>query len=126
MWGWLIGLFTATWILQLLLTRVQMNHYQKTLKEMSKRSSGYLGVGIHKQRLGIGSIVILVTNQDGRVIEGRKMAGVTVFSRFSPLTAFDGLFVHEVKQLVQEHPLRKAIETSLDQINKQRNKTIAG
>lgn len=126
MWGWLIGLFAATWVLQLLLTRIQMKNYQKTLKEMSNRSSGYLGVGIHKQRIGIGSIVILVTNQDGEVVDGRKMAGVTVFSRFVPFDTFNGLLVQEVKEMIDEHPLRLAIETSLEQINKQRKKSIAG
>jgi glucitol operon activator protein len=126
MWGWLIGLFTFTWVLQLVLTRVQMKNYQKTLKEMSTRSSGFLGVGIHKQRIGVGSIVILVTDENGKVIDGQKMAGVTVFSRFAPFHTFNGLLVQEVKEMIHEHPLRVAIESSLEQINKQRKKTLVG
>ncbi|WP_188455008.1 transcriptional regulator GutM [Virgibacillus oceani] len=83
MWGTIILFFAVLWILQILLSAMQLKHYQKTIREMSKHSSGYLGVGVDKRKLGVGSVVVLVCDTNGTVIESKKMYGVTVFQRFS-------------------------------------------
>lgn len=88
MWGWFIVLFAAVWLLQLWMTKAQLKNYHDTIRELSRRSSGYLGVGIQKQKLGIGAVAILVTDETGTVVESRLMHGVTVFSRLEPFTNY--------------------------------------
>lgn len=71
--------FVSLWLLQIYVSTLQMKHYKTTVKDMSRRDSGYLGVGIGKKKLGSGMVIILVTNKEG-IVEGcRVMSGVTVF-----------------------------------------------
>lgn len=83
MWGYIIGLFVSMWLLQILLSYLQLKHYNKTIREMSQgKSSGYLGVGVDKRKFGVGSVIIIVCDNEGVVIESKYLKGVTVFQRF--------------------------------------------
>ncbi|TWT28256.1 transcriptional regulator GutM [Planomicrobium sp. CPCC 101110] len=122
MWGWVIAIFAGVWLLQLLLTRVQMKNYQETIKKLSNRPSGFLGVGIKKQKLGIGAIAILVTDTNGRVVESQIMKGVTVFSRFQPFVQWNGMALEEIRARLQEEPLDAAFVMAIEQIENQMEK----
>lgn len=125
MWGWLLAAFVGVWLLQFLLTRIQVQNYQTTLKQMSKRPSGYLGVGVIKQKLGIGVLAIMVVNENNEVVESQVMKGVTVFSRFEPFEQFDGLTLNEVKARLGEEPVDAAFKMAIDKIEAQREKKLA-
>lgn len=96
-WGTIILIFAGMWLVQVALTLVQSRHYSLTVREMSAYGPGYLGVGVAKKRLGVGSVVILVSDLSGKVVEAREMTGVTLFARFrkeaglvgKPLEAFE-------------------------------------
>lgn len=122
LWGWFIALFAGIWILQILMTKVQLKNYQATLKKMSKRPSGYLGVGIQKQKLGIGVIAILVTDEDGLVIESQLMKGVTVFSRFEAFPKYNGLHIESLKQQLDDEPDGQAFKMAIEKIEAQMSK----
>ncbi|TWT01118.1 transcriptional regulator GutM [Planomicrobium sp. CPCC 101079] len=122
MWGWVIAIFAGVWLLQLLLTRVQMKNYQETIKKLSNRSSGYLGVGIQKQKLGIGAIAILVTDTDGKIVESQIMKGVTVFSRFQAFHQWDGMALEEVKERLKDDSLDAAFLMAIEKIENQMEK----
>jgi glucitol operon activator protein len=122
MWGWVIVIFAGVWLLQLFLTKLQLKNYQETLKTLSNRPSGYLGVGIQKQKLGIGAIAILVTDTEGNVVESQTMKGVTVFSRFQAYDQWNGLALQEVKERLKEEPLDAAFKMAIEKVEAQMEK----
>lgn len=127
MWGWFIVVFAGIWLLQIGMTKVQLKNYQATIKKMSSRPSGYLGVGIQKQKFGIGVISIVVTDKEGVVVENQLMRGVTVFSRFEPFTDYNGLHIEALKQKLDQDLVSQAIKKAIEKVEAQMDKeeTIA-
>lgn len=121
MWGWFIVLFAAVWLLQIWMAKAQLKNYHSTIRELSRRRSGYLGVGIQKQKLGIGAVAILVTDEAGTVIESRLMRGVTVFSRFEPFTKYIGMPLDAVLEDLNEEPMDLAFKMAIEKIEAQMN-----
>lgn len=124
MWGWFIVVFAGVWLLQIILTKSQMKNYQMTIKKLSNRASGYLGVGIEKQKLGIGVIVILVTDNEGTVVESQLMRGVTVFSRFEDFAKYNGLSLHELKNSLADESIDLAFEKAIEKVEVQMEKKM--
>lgn len=122
LWGWFIALFAGIWILQILMTKVQLKNYQATLKKMSNRPSGYLGVGIQKQKMGIGVIAIVVTDEEGSLIESQLMKGVTVFSRFEAFPKYNGLDIESLKEKLDEDTDGQAFKMAIEKIEAQMSK----
>ena len=127
MWGLFIVVFAGIWLLQIAMTKVQLKNYQATIKKMSSRPSGYLGVGIQKQKFGIGVISIVVTDKEGVVVENQLMRGVTVFSRFEPFTDYNGLHIEALKQKLDQDLVSQAIKKAIEKVEAQMDKeeTIA-
>lgn len=127
MWGWFIVVFAGIWLLQIAMTKVQLKNYQATIKKMSSRPSGYLGVGIQKQKFGIGVISIVVTDKEGVVVENQLMRGVTVFSRFEPFTDYNGLHIEALKEKLDQDLVSQAIKKAIEKVEAQIHKeeTIA-
>ncbi|WP_142828546.1 transcriptional regulator GutM [Planococcus soli] len=121
MWGWFIVVFAAVWLLQLWMAKAQLKNYHGTIKKLSRRPSGYLGVGIKKQKLGIGAIAIIVTDETGTVVESQLMRGVTVFSRFEPFVKYVGLPLDTLKASLGEEPVDLAFEMAIEKIEAQMN-----
>lgn len=121
MWGWFIVLFAAVWLLQIWMAKAQLKNYHSTIRELSRRRSGYLGVGIQKQKLGIGAVAILVTDEAGTVVESRLMRGVTVFSRFEPFTKYIGMPLDAVLEDLNEEPMDLAFGMAIEKIEAQMN-----
>ncbi|MBF6632566.1 transcriptional regulator GutM [Microbacterium sp. APC 3898] len=116
MWGWFIVLFAAVWLLQIWMAKAQLKNYHGTIRELSRRPSGYLGVGIQKQKLGIGAVAIVVIDDTGTVVESRLMRGVTVFSRFEPFPEYIGLPLDALKASLGEEPEDRAFRMAIDKI----------
>lgn len=121
MWGWFIVIFAAVWLLQLWMTKAQLKNYHGTIKKLSRRPAGYLGVGIQKQKLGIGAIAIVVIDETGTVVESQLMRGVTVFSRFEPFTKYIGLSIDALKADLGEEPVDLAFKMAIEKIESQMN-----
>jgi glucitol operon activator protein len=125
LWGVIILLFVSVWLLQIVLTYFQSKHYNETLNEMSKRPSGYLGVGVVKQKLGVGSVMILACDLKGKIVEAREMSGVTVFTRFRPASEFVGQSIDMYEQDFENPNNRiKAITMAISNIRKNMEKII--
>lgn len=122
MWGWFIAVFAGVWLLQIMMTKIQMKNYQLTIKKMSKRPSGYLGVGIQKQKLGIGVIAVVVVDDNGVILESQLMKGVTVFSRFEPYTDYNGLHMEEIKNKAKDESVAQALKMAFEKIESQMEK----
>ncbi|UFT98604.1 transcriptional regulator GutM [Radiobacillus kanasensis] len=122
MWGVLIAAFVVVWFLQIFLTSIQMKHYRRTLQLMSRRSNGYLGVGVDKQKFGVGTVVIVVCDNVGKVVDSKLMKGVTVFSRFKPFQEVIGDSIETLKDnqatFKMEAPVSMAVKNIKDQMDK--------
>lgn len=119
MWGWFVVVFAIAWLLQIWLTKAQLRNYHGTIKKLSQRPSGYLGLGIQKQKLGIGAVAIVVTDETGVVIESQLMRGVTVFSRFEPFTKYIGQSLDMLKTELGEDPVDLALKMAIEKIESQ-------
>ncbi|MGK7378319.1 transcriptional regulator GutM [Planococcus sp. 1R117A] len=117
-------MFAGVWLLQIMLTKIQLKNYQMTIKKMSNRPSGYLGVGVQKQKMGIGVIAILVTDDAGTVVESQLMKGVTVFSRFEDFSKYNGLTMEELKNSLDYEPIDLAFKMAIEKIEMQMEKKI--
>ncbi|ANU09578.1 hypothetical protein A1A1_01890 [Planococcus antarcticus DSM 14505] len=121
MWGWFIVVFAAVWLLQLWMAKAQLKNYHGTIRKLSRRPSGYLGVGIQKQKLGIGAIAIVVVDEAGTVVDSQLMRGVTVFSRFEPFTKYINLPLDTLQIKLGEEPVDLAFKMAIEKIEAQMN-----
>ncbi len=117
MWGYLLAGFVSLWLLQIYLTMRQMKHYRATIQTMSKRESGYLGVGVEKKKLGSGTVLILVTNEKGIVEECKVMSGVTVFAKFKNCKRFIGRHISSLQDDEWANPLEMAVQKIKQQMD---------
>lgn len=125
MWVIFIAIFIVLWLLQLFMTRMQMKHYHQTVREMSNRFSGYLGVGVDRKRLGVGTILILVTDVDGIITDCRIMSGVTVFSKFKNCKRFKGLNILDLHLSSDKSKYQVSLRIAIDKIQQQMNQVIS-
>lgn len=79
-WKLFIFIFIIAWIVQGIFTYLQVNNYRKRISELSKR--GYVGIGKKSKKLGIGRILLLVSNHHKEIIHVEEMKGISVFTRF--------------------------------------------
>lgn len=115
-WIFIALLFVVLWGLQFLLTHYQLKNYHQTIREMSRRGSGYLGVGKSKKRFGKGIVMVLVTDMDDVVVEARKMEGVTVFSRFEEFSDIAGEKLSSLLTYEAEPQMQQAIVSAIEKI----------
>jgi glucitol operon activator protein len=125
MWVIFIAIFIVLWLLQLFMTRMQMKHYHQTVREMSNRFSGYLGVGVDRKRLGVGTILILVTDVEGIITDCRIMSGVTVFSKFKSCKRFKGLNILDLHLSSDKSKYQVSLRIAIDKIQQQMNQVIS-
>ncbi len=122
-WGYVIVFFVCAWILQIVFTMIQNKHFSQTIREMSMQySPGYLGVGVVKQRFGIGSVVILVSDLSGKIVGAKEMTGVTVFSRFRSVNSLIGEHVQNLYETTEESQRARAIKMAAEKIIREKEK----
>jgi len=114
MWIKLLLIIGLMWILQGVLAYFQIKNFQTKMKEMKK--SGRVGIGTVKGRLGAGAIVILSVDGVGRIVEARKMTGISVFARFKPFPELKDLYYWEATKAVDSSnkALLKAVSQAAD------------
>ena len=77
------------------LTYLQVVNYHKRI--YSLRTLGIMGIGNKKGRVAAGSIIILISNKDGIIIDCEEMKGRTVFSRFNKVNKYIGMSIYSMK-----------------------------
>jgi glucitol operon activator protein len=106
------------YILQAVLTYFQIRNYRSTVSKL--RTKGLVGIGTKKKKLGAGNIVILVSDESGKILEGQLMRGISVLARFKQLKDIDGIKIEELKeQIVNEDEKNTAMLDALQQIENQ-------
>ena len=84
-----LGLFVAAmFVIQGLLSAVQMKHFAKEFAAMRRR--GRKACGRQAGGFHAGAIVLFLLDENGVIREGKKMVGVTCFARVKPFPGFEG------------------------------------
>ncbi len=108
---WLIaGLLGGGYILQCLFALMQMKDFSKTFGPL--RKLGRVAIGRTNGGLRAGAIVMFAIDEQGVIIKGKRMMGVTVLARFQDFDGFEGKNVGKLSQKdVQKlpKPLKKAV-----------------
>jgi glucitol operon activator protein len=121
-WGTLILVFVGMWMVQVVLTWRQSKHYSVTIREMSAYGPGYLGVGVAKRKLGVGSVVVVVTDFTGKVVEAREMSGVTIFARFRKDVRLIGKSIEALSMMSGTDSRISAVRMAVERIRVQQCK----
>jgi len=106
----LIICFGIAFILQYMLTFIQMKSFTAHYSKLRKK--GRVAIGKIKGGFYAGSIAMFAIDENGIILEGSYMQGITVFARLKELKGFEGknvgiLTKADCKNLAK--PLTKAI-----------------
>jgi|GEM_PF-1724063 len=96
--AWIFLFLFVVLSIQMLLTWMQVRHYQRMVRSM--RGSGVLGIGQRKSWLRAGEIVILsYSKREDRVVSCMSMKGFTIFAKFKELPPYTGLTLAEIRKI---------------------------
>lgn len=96
-WAILILLVIGVWIVQAGLTIMQVRNYRQCVRKLIERKEGeYIGVGSGRGWFRPGTVVIMVADREGRVVNAERMHGISVFARFKPWSGMNGLNVEDL------------------------------
>lgn len=117
-------MLVGMWLLQFWLTYRQTKDYNRVLSEMRQYTSGHLGVGMARSKfnLGRGTIVVLVVNVTGEVVDLREMSGFSVFTRFKERREMIGKHISVLQEADLKKTEKQAIAQALAFINEERRK----
>ncbi|CZR96136.1 MULTISPECIES: transcriptional regulator GutM [unclassified Clostridioides] len=76
----------AVYLLNIFLGYLQLKDFNKNYIELKRK--GRVAIGRKKGRISSGTIVLILIDEDGAIVETRKMQGVTVLAR---VKVFEGL-----------------------------------
>lgn len=121
-----LGLFVAAmFLIQAVLTSVQISHFNQEFIKLRRR--GKVACGRQSGGFHAGSVVMFLIDENGIIREGKQLTGVTSFARVKPLDGFEGKFVGGLTETdLPRHGknLRKAILDAKDTYNKVMNGEI--
>ena len=131
--AYLILALAIVWILQIVGTYFQMQHYRRVLGRITSESNeGYVGVGNAKATFGKGVILILVSDEDGVIKEALRMRGMTILARFKEAPDLVGMRLEELRLPEREGPYEKATMLAarraveqIDRIKEEKARTAA-
>ncbi|MHC1684565.1 MAG: transcriptional regulator GutM [Clostridiaceae bacterium] len=109
-------------ILQGVFTWFQINNYKKTVRSL--RRKGKIGIGTQKGKLKAGKIVILVSNELGKIVTGKEMRGSTIFARFKDIEGIQGKDIFTLREEVNQQNKKNkniALINAVDSLEKSLN-----
>lgn len=112
-------LLGAMFLLQGVLSVIQMRHFSKEFIKLRRR--GKVACGRKSGGFHAGAIVMFLIDGDGIIQEGKKLMGVTCFARVTDLPGFEGRYVGGLTQADLPRygkNLRKAVLDASDTYNK--------
>jgi glucitol operon activator protein len=120
-WQVLLVAWVVLWALQSVGTWYQTQRYFGKIKQLqTEHAAGFLGAGHARRRLGIGAIVIVITDANLKVTRLLMMRGMTVLATFKDQPEFVGLSIAELQARLQAEPekssFRDATTSAINQI----------
>lgn len=90
---YLFGAFVVgAYLMQVVLGMKQIKHFNQTYQEL--RRKGKVAIGRRARKIKAGTIVLFAVDQQGKILDARKMQGVTVLAKFHTLSAYIGEDIH--------------------------------
>ncbi|HFI0664542.1 TPA: transcriptional regulator GutM [Streptococcus suis] len=80
------------YILQIIFGLKQLKHFNTTYSEL--RRKGRVAIGRRAGKIKAGTIVMFAVDQSGKVLDARRMQGVTVAARFKTMPDYIGQDIH--------------------------------
>ena len=111
----IVGMF----VLQAVLSGLQMRHFSKEFVQLRRR--GKVACGRKSGGFHAGAIVMFLIDEQGVIREGRQLCGVTCFARVKQLPGFEGKYVGGLTEADLPRygkNLRKSIFDARDTYNK--------
>lgn len=108
----------GVWILNFVLGLLQIKDFNKNYIEL--RKLGKVAIGRKKGRISSGTIVLLRIENDGLIVEARKMQGVTVGARVKKFNGLEDKYIDELTESDLKKfnkPLKKAILDAVKNYN---------
>ncbi len=81
--------FALVYVINMVLALLQSKNYTTTYTTLKRR--GRVAIGKKKGLVTTGAIVMFLLDEDGNVVEGTRLTGITVLARFRAFPDFDGL-----------------------------------
>lgn len=106
----LIIIAIVVWILNFTLGLIQIKDFNKNYIEL--RKLGQVAIGRKKGVITSGTIVLIRIENDGFIVESRKMQGFTIAARVRPFKGLEDMYIDKIEEehLTQfNKPLKKAI-----------------
>ncbi|WP_332633517.1 transcriptional regulator GutM [Halalkalibacter flavus] len=88
MFIYLIILVATAWLVQSFLGFFQIKNFNKHYALL--RQKGRVAIGRRRGFFKAGTVLLIAINKGNKILEVRKMQGVTVFSRVKPMKGLDG------------------------------------
>jgi DNA-binding transcriptional regulator of glucitol operon len=116
--------FVIAWVIQFAMTYLQMQRYNKRLKELRKDGTTATGMsGSMYKRRAYG---VLVINEDEKILHAEQFSGWTVFASLKPVKELEGLSIHDLMDENTELPIskkiRSAFQNAVEEIEKAKKK----
>lgn len=86
------ALIIVAYILQIILGMRQLKHFNQVYAKL--RRKGRVAIGRRSGKLRAGTIVMFAIDKNGSVLEGCRMQGVTVLSKFKSMPDYVGQDIH--------------------------------
>lgn len=109
-WFLIISLGIA-FILQFIFASIQIKDFNKNYKIL--RKIGRVAIGKYKGAIFAGAIAMFAIDENGNIIEGSYMSGVSILARFKKIDVLNGENIGDInKDLDLPKPVKKAIENA--------------
>jgi DNA-binding transcriptional regulator of glucitol operon len=113
-------------LVQSALTAIQVHYYQRSMKKLVGKYKGERGYhlfsGQSRRRLGAGSIVLLVVDENYVIRECQVMRGMSILSTFKEMNEYEGMQLGELLDTLYS-PAKKsklpALQTALQAAGEQ-------
>ncbi|MEG1410444.1 transcriptional regulator GutM [Clostridium sp.] len=108
-WTIIISLGLA-YVIQFILAMIQMKNFNLNFRDL--RKIGKVAIGKKKGGFVAGSIAMFAVNDEGMILKGLYLSGVTVLSRFKELNEFNGINIVNLREdHVKKYP--KQVQKSI-------------
>lgn len=98
---YIFGVFAiGAYLLQILFGMKQIKHFNQNYQEL--RQKGKVAIGRRTGKIKSGTIVMFAIDNEGIILEAKKMQGVTVLAKFKDLSIYRGKDIHYIDKY---HPL---------------------
>ncbi|WP_196593829.1 transcriptional regulator GutM [Pectinatus sottacetonis] len=103
------------YVVQCFFMYLQMKHFKSIVKDFMTK--GHVGIGERKSKFSAGNVVVLVSDDNGMILEAKQMKGRTLLARFKSMGVWKGKNINFLKQTaLKEKKQNKALLQAIDSI----------